>query len=105
MKALNVQKMNKEEKAFRKTYKAELKKAGGYIVTTGDSTVVFWPTCRGRAWFSLATCGAGDKFNRKYGEFVALLRYLNGERLPCAMPGDAQDAEEVAMNVCDVLGI
>ena len=87
-------KLDKTEKAFRKAWKQQNPNA--IIVSRHETlTAIFVPTCRGMGALAWSICGPKDKFNRKRGEYEAMARFDTGETLPCKMPGDMVEAEEM----------
>lgn len=75
-------KLTEIEKIDRKCLLDMLKACKGKIGKFGRVTVVIVPTCRGKVKFTVAICSANEKFNRKRGELVALLRWNDGKTLP-----------------------
>ena len=98
-------KLNEYQKNSRKAWKQELTMANGMIAQNRETgvTVVITPNDKigGFANISIAYCSPGDKFSRKYGEYIALLRWENGERI--LVPLNGYTLAQVAYNVTRIL--
>jgi hypothetical protein len=80
-------KLNSEEKTRRKEYKKELKSRGGFIINQfGGTTMVVMPLGEDTARVSFAMRNLKDKYNRKYGEYIALCNMFSLVRLNVVMP-------------------
>jgi hypothetical protein len=77
-------KLTKEQKAQRKEMKRALINDKGFFITLGDTeTILLWPNFLGSDNYlmSMAIKHPNDEYNRKYGEWVALTKYENGDSI------------------------
>ena len=102
-------KLTKDQKAERKELIAALNEAGGMLFTSGGVTVAV--SCHLKTdntpgdfvTYGASYCNPCDKFKRKYGEYLALLRFFEASDSACGenqlrmRPGE--DEEEFVKRV------
>ena len=73
-------KLNKEQKAFRKETRKWLFENGGFFVYSATDTFILCPQFLRSSVFSISTaiCHPNDIYNRKYGEWQALVMWMEG---------------------------
>ena len=98
-------KLNEFQKQARKEIKQYVVDAGGLIAQNRETgvTIVITPNDKmnGFANISIAYCSTGDKFSRKYGEYIALRRWEECECILVPMHGAS--LAQVAYNVTRIL--
>lgn len=84
-------KLNATQKAFRRDMVNELVLRKGVIAHDRNYgvTVVLTPNDKmgGFANISVAYCSPGDKFKRKYGEYIALSRWIDAKTILVPLNG------------------
>ena len=98
-------KLNEFQKQIRNALKDNIKEMGGLIAQNRETgvTVVITPNDKmnGFANISIAYCSTGDKFSRKYGEYIALRRWKECECILVPMHDDS--LAQVAYSVTRIL--
>ena len=99
-------KLDSFQRDMRKMYKRELAAQGGKLFSFPDerATVLVCPSAGPNGKFcqvSVAYCDEADTFRRKVGEFLVLVRFLEGESF--AVPFNGRDRQTVAFCVLDMI--
>lgn len=92
------------KKQLRKKLKAEIIRRNGFVGNNGKVTIACIPTFGKKGKF--AVCLGDDKFKRKGGEYIAMLRVfdLEGDRgQPCTFPRTEEEIFDFIINICDAI--
>jgi hypothetical protein len=91
-------KLDSVQKVNRKGWKKQLELNDGFIINQfGGTTMVVLPLGNDTAKVAFAMCHPNDKYNRKYGELIALQNLFSWARFCVVMPLSLVDvlAEEL----------